>query len=125
VIVLDVDDECRLQLRVALGELYRICRRDGLRMRPELARLHDQLAARSGQERPCVAPVVDVDEVGRMSPLVHDLAGVAARLGRSVRTVRRLVASGELPVVMIGGARRVREADLVDYVNQLPKEKPA
>lgn len=44
------------------------------------------------------------------SPLL-DLAGTAARLNVSERTVESLVASGEIPVVRIGTGRGVRRFD--------------
>jgi excisionase family DNA binding protein len=37
---------------------------------------------------------------------------LAARLGVSVKTVRRLVAAGELPTLRVGGQLRFDEADL-------------
>lgn len=45
---------------------------------------------------------------------------VADLLAVSERTVDRLVASGALPVVEVGGAPRVRIADLDAYVQGLP-----
>jgi excisionase family DNA binding protein len=45
---------------------------------------------------------------------------VAKSLRVSSRTVRRMVKTGELPVVEVGGMPRVRMWDLVDYVEQLP-----
>ena len=44
-------------------------------------------------------------------PPLLDLAGAAARLNVSERTVESLVASGEIPVVRIGTGRGVRRFD--------------
>jgi excisionase family DNA binding protein len=49
---------------------------------------------------------------------------VADRLGVSVRTVERLVAAGLLPLVHVEGARRIRVADLMAYVDGLVENRP-
>jgi excisionase family DNA binding protein len=49
--------------------------------------------------------------------LVMTYAEAADRLGVSQRTVERVVASGALPTVAIGGCKRVAIADLVQYVD--------
>jgi excisionase family DNA binding protein len=46
------------------------------------------------------------------------------RLGVSVRTVDRLVAGGRLPLVHVEGARRIRAADLMAYVDGLGDNTP-
>lgn len=51
--------------------------------------------------------------------LALDYESVATRLGVSVRTVRRLVSTGDLPAVSISGCRRVRATDLIAYVESL------
>lgn len=43
----------------------------------------------------------------------------ATRLGVSLATVKRLLASGDLRSVKIGSSRRVPVADLADYVDRL------
>ncbi len=52
----------------------------------------------------------------RPAPALLDAAAVAARLGVSVRTVRRLVASEELPVHQLGRSVRVSEDDLARFL---------
>jgi excisionase family DNA binding protein len=42
------------------------------------------------------------------------------RLGISEKTVRRLVASGELPAVKIRSCLLVKESDLVAFISDLP-----
>ena len=44
---------------------------------------------------------------------------VASRLSVSVKTVRRLIESGELQAVKIRGRIVVRESDLVAYISSL------
>jgi excisionase family DNA binding protein len=48
--------------------------------------------------------------------VLHDAGAVARRLDVSVRTVRRLIAAGELPVHRIGRAVRVSADDLARFL---------
>jgi excisionase family DNA binding protein len=48
--------------------------------------------------------------------VLHKVTSVALRLGVSERHVRRLIASGELPVHRIGRAVRVSEDDLARFL---------
>ena len=48
---------------------------------------------------------------------------VAGRLAVSERHVRRLVAQGDLPMVKIGGASRITEADLQAFVASLERSR--
>lgn len=50
------------------------------------------------------------------SPKLLDIGAVAQRLNVSCKTVRRLIARGELPVHRIGRLHRVSEIDLDTYV---------
>lgn len=50
------------------------------------------------------------------TPTLLDAAAVAARLGLSPRTVRRLIAARELPVHRIGRSVRVSEDDLTRFL---------
>ncbi len=64
--------------------------------------------------------LVDVLDRGRMDPLLLSKADAAQLLGGvSVRTVDRLVESGELTLVEIRGASLIRRADLDAYVTSL------
>ncbi len=66
-------------------------------------------------------PRADLDDDVRM----FDLDEVGQRLGgMSSRTVRRLIASGELVAVLVGdgeGVTRVRVNDLRAYMESLPR----
>jgi excisionase family DNA binding protein len=46
----------------------------------------------------------------------------AEQLGVSLRTIERLISAGRLPLVHVGGAARVRVADLGAYVRSLDAE---
>jgi excisionase family DNA binding protein len=62
--------------------------------------------------------VHDGDVVG-----LFTLGDVAHRLGVSETTVRRMVDRGDLAVVRLGRAVRVRPADLQVFVDRLPAER--
>lgn len=62
---------------------------------------------------------------GFVGAYVYELEEVAARLRLSTRSVKRLIASGALVAVKVGGATRVRPCDLEDYVAGLPAERTA
>jgi excisionase family DNA binding protein len=48
--------------------------------------------------------------------VLHDVGAVAERLDVSARTVRRLIAAGELPVHRIGRSVRVSADDLARFL---------
>lgn len=52
----------------------------------------------------------------RAATVLHAVKTVAGRLGVSERHVRRLIASGELPVHRIGRAVRVSEDDRLRFL---------
>jgi excisionase family DNA binding protein len=102
-----------------LGDLRRRYWQDGLYWRPELESLR-LLVASGGQGR----PTFDVHaEVGDRVAVTYEDA--ARRLSVSSRTVRRLIANGELPRVMIGGCARVAVADLQAFTEGLRRERAA
>ena len=100
----------------ALAEHSRWLHRQGIAAPPELTELLDVLTALSGHTRPkrdgSVAPADDapVRLIGE--------AEVARCLSVSARTVRRLVATGDLPSVLIGRARRVHVDDVDAYISK-------
>jgi excisionase family DNA binding protein len=55
--------------------------------------------------------------------LAYDYAGAAEQLGVSARTVRRMVAAGELPTVGVWGMRRITHRALLAYLDGL--EQPS
>ena len=60
-----------------------------------------------------------------MDTLLLKVPEAAAQLGISRAKLYELVAVGTLPAVKIGGCRRLRSADLQDYVNRLTTERRA
>jgi excisionase family DNA binding protein len=55
------------------------------------------------------------------SRLLLTKSEAAERLGVSVRSIERLVASGQLPQVQLGGLARFRASDLEAFVSGLPR----
>lgn len=102
----------------ALAEHERWCRTNRVEVPGELRDLLKALSARDGQGRP---PLGDGNAGGDHESmlLALDYAAAGTRLGVSERTVRRIVADGRLPAVSISGCRRIRVADLADYVESL------
>lgn len=92
------------------------CRVNGIEAPGVLGALALALAS-GGPGRTVLDPGDDVGDGGVMLTLSYD--EVAARLSVSGRTVQRLVSRGELPVVDVGGTRRVRVEDLRAYVSGL------
>lgn len=55
------------------------------------------------------------------SPRLHTLKGGAEALGVSERTIRRMIADGELPAYRVGPrAVRIREDDLMALLRRIP-----
>ena len=76
--------------------------------------------ARIRQDPPISASGCESSRDARMPDRLLVTKGeVAERLGVSVRTVERLVASGRLPQVHVERLARFRVADVVTYVNSL------
>jgi excisionase family DNA binding protein len=75
------------------------------------------------QEPPEVEPGAALRE-----PLLVTYAEAGRLLSVSERSVERLVARGELPVVEVGGSRRIQPGDLVEFAEssarRVPGEKP-
>lgn len=110
-----LDEPTAAHLRRALSEHFGWCRANAVPVPPMLTALVERLAS-GGQERP-TGDELSVDSDSPRMALDYREAG--ARLGVSDRTVRRLVATKALPAVTIGGCRRIRVADLADYMERV------
>lgn len=121
---LDLDERGTAHLVMALRLYERRLRTDGYHQLPPLLRqLHDALVARTGQERTTSDGDDQPGEDGRV--LLLDYDDVAAQLGVSERTVRRLVETGDLRVVRIGQSPRVHPDDLRAFVESLRQQRSA
>jgi excisionase family DNA binding protein len=63
--------------------------------------------------------VAGLDPASVSGRLLLTKSEAAEQLGVSVRTVERLISAGQLPLVHVGGAARVRVADLGAFVQGL------
>jgi excisionase family DNA binding protein len=124
------DDTSRIpevvgHLRLALSRHVRQLHQSGLpvpREVEELAELLKDLAGiRSGAPVPPDQP--DALTTRRPDPLLVTKAEAAERLGVSVRTLERLVATGRLPQVHVERLARLRVSDLEAYVRGLAQNE--
>jgi excisionase family DNA binding protein len=74
------------------------------------------LRAREGQRVPTAAVFAAGGDPEPVDELIVSYDRAAAMLSCSVRTVKRLAAAGELPVVRIGALPRLRVRDIEAYV---------
>ncbi|MEM9913992.1 MAG: helix-turn-helix domain-containing protein [Planctomycetota bacterium] len=58
----------------------------------------------------------------QVTPLLVGVSEAGRMLGVSPKTIRRMIVSGELPSVMVGGRRLFVVADLTDWAAALPRE---
>jgi excisionase family DNA binding protein len=122
-LVLELDAGLAMHVSSALGLHARRLRADGLELPAELQNLAATCwrIARGDPSRPEATSLADLIDTLQSPPvtLLHTIAESAAALNVSQRQVERLVKSGALPSVVIGRARRIRDADLREYVNGL------
>lgn len=97
-LIIDASPQVRAHLAVAVRAHVRQLRRDGATAPPELELLADALL---GQQP---SPRDDLSLLG--------VGEVADRLGVSTSTVKRLIASRELPSVLVRRRRLVRACDV-------------
>ncbi len=134
VIVLSVTAEVAGHVTIALQEHRKWARRAGLALPEELPEIERALAirARRGQDGTPLEDLWSVRHAQTMTPRLLTYAATATVLGVGERTVKRLVAAGDLTPVRIGGSSRVRVEDVDDYIARLtesastsPKDVPA
>jgi excisionase family DNA binding protein len=109
-------------LSAALAGHIRALRRDGLPIPPEIAALQQAFSVSSAQQCPPFDPGEQDSEHDRM-PLAVTYGEAGDLLRVSESTIRRAVDSGELTAVAIGGAVRIRAADIARFVEELPPKK--
>jgi excisionase family DNA binding protein len=102
-----------------LTDLKRSFHRDGRHWHPAVESI--RLLANSGQFGSQLDGIPNLND----DRLVLTYEDAGRRLSVSERTVKRLVASGELPAVKIGGSSRVTVDDLDAYVQSLDRRRGA
>ena len=121
--VVELDGAPAAHLLRALENHARWCRANGVTVPLELDALA-AAAARSGQERPVRDGLDDLGD-GLLVPFAYTYHGAGVLLGVSERTVRRLVSTGELCAMEVGGSRRIHRDDLDDYATRKRAEAEA
>ena len=124
ILVLALTAEAAAHVCLALQQHSKWAHRAGLAVPAELPEIERVLATRAGRGQQAT-PMADLPETRHdqtMTPRLLDYAAVATVLGVSERTVKRLVAAGDLPVVRVLGASRVRAEDVDGYIARLTAE---
>jgi len=133
-LLLTMSAEVAGHVTIALQQHRKWARTAGLAVPDELDHLERALAirARRGQTGTPVEDLWSVRHAQTMTPRLLTYAATATVLGVGERTVKRLVAAGDLTPVRIGGSSRVRVEDVDDYIARLtesastsPKDVPA
>jgi excisionase family DNA binding protein len=135
VIVLSVTAEVAGHVTIALQQHRKWARTAGLAVPDELDQLERALAnrARRGQTGTPVEDLWQVRHAEQVSPKLLSYAATAQVLGLSERSVKRIIATGVLTPVRIGGSSRIRVEQVDDYLERLtaqsltpsPKDVPA
>ncbi len=114
------DSRCAADGRAALAFIADVlgmhrqrCARDGIALPPAVEAAW--LVATRRQAPPQLA---SADRLSHVLCVTYEQAG--QRLSVSKRSVERLIRSGALPSVEIGGTPRIRVADLIAYVERRP-----
>lgn len=118
-------------LAVAMTRHVRHLRQDAILVPPSIDEL-TTILVRCVQTRPAATPVEPVWTTGNRAAqddqvvrrLLVTKAEAADLLGVSIRTVERLIAGGQLPLLHIERASRLRLADIEAYVDSLGAGEP-
>lgn len=111
----DLSPVDRAQLALALDLLARRLRSDGLQPSAALRSMRHSLSRTDLNRLEPTNRTIGAERVDD-GPVLYDIAEVADRLRLNARSVERLIATGELPSLSIGRARRVRPSDLVEFI---------
>lgn len=118
-ILLAIDDATARHVLAALSAHQDALRRNGMTASSSIRDLVSVLANR-GQARTSLDLRASGVDDRDMAPLTLSYRDAGVLLGKSDRTVRRLVDAGLLPAVEVLGTKCVRRADLEAFVADLP-----
>lgn len=122
-LIVDVEQCLAVHLAAALRAHRGALTRAGLAAPQGLAELESSFMARArvreGQPGTSFDSLADLSEALTMTPRLLTYDQVAASLGCSVRTVKRLVQESALVPVQVAGLVRIRTADLDAFVAAL------
>ena len=115
-----VDGPLRRHLVAAVEGYQAALRRNGIAPLPDLRELVNALRVSECQSGSRITDSgVPEDAETMQQTLALSYRDSADRLGVSESTVKRLVKSGDLPVVNIAGVRRIRADDLYTFLESL------
>lgn len=119
--IVDVDARVAAHLAVAITTYTDRARRSYRAVPPELHLFAQALTtqAMAGQAGPTLDHPAPGAHAEKVDQRLLSIGQVAAALNMSARTVRRRIASGDLPAVHCGQLVRIQVADLDDYLAHL------
>jgi excisionase family DNA binding protein len=99
----------------------------GLSMPRALTELQDMCVQRvsAGHTGSALADIDELLDAAVMAPRLLTYAAAGDALSFSLSTIKRLVASGELPAVRVAGTARIRVEDLDHFVKNLNAKESA
>lgn len=121
-VVVDVGPALAGHLAVAIRRHREWADSRGWELPPGLTEFEQYLASRAiqGQSGPSLDQLWQARDGDHVTPRLLTYEDAASVLACSDRSVKRLVAGGQLRAVRIGGTARIRVADLDAYVDGLP-----
>lgn len=119
---IDVSPNLAGHLVIAIRLLREWATRTAYQLPPGLAEFQEALTSRAmrGQAGTAVDDLFQVRDGQSVTPRLLTYEDAASALACSDRSVKRLVAGGQLRAVRVGGTARIRLADLDAYVDGLP-----
>ena len=125
-VIVELDQRGWAHVATALRAHVAWCGHEGIAVPDDVAALltyarrsdTDRLGATDVRSDDALAHAVAMNQA-----LAVSYAAAASRIGVSKRTIERLVAAGDLPTIDVGGAQRIRTADLAAYVDALPARR--
>jgi len=120
-LLLTMSAEVAGHVTIAIQQHRAWARTAGLALPDELDQLERALAirARRGQDGTPLEDLWSVRHAQTMAPQLLDYAATAKVLGVSERSVKRIIATGDLTPVKIGGSSRIRVEQLDNYLELL------
>ncbi len=123
-LLLTMSAEVAGHVTIAIQQHRAWARRAGLALPEELPEIERALAirARRGQTGTPVEDLWQVRHAEQVSPKLLSYAATATVLGISERSVKRIIATGDLRPVKIGGSSRIRVEDVDGFIDRLTAE---
>jgi excisionase family DNA binding protein len=122
--MLDLTPEVAGHLAVALANYRKWAATSGMQVPAVLRELQSASASRAmaGQTGTPLGDLWQVQQSRTMTPRLVTQAEAGVMLSCSDRTIRRLVASGQLTAIRFNGSTRLRVTDIDAFIDQLQNE---